>query len=86
MWRSKSRQVEGGRGYKVAIYRHDIHATFRNVIEAWQQDKRFRVFFIRKLTGVPSSAPRWERPPVTRATVDHPFESVIIDDPALAQL
>ena len=86
MWRSKRRQVEGGRGYKVTIYLHDTPATFRNVIEAWQQDEPFRAFFIDLLSGMPLEAYRWETPPVTAAAIDQPFEFVVVDDPALAQL
>jgi hypothetical protein len=86
MWRSKSNQVEGGRGYEVTIYRHDTPASVRDVIEAWQDDRAFRTFFIKLLADAPFEAYRWETPPVTRSSIDQPFEFVVVDDPALAQL
>ena len=86
MWKAQAERVENGRGYTVTIHRDNAPATGRHVIDAWQQDATFRAFFIELLNEMPFEAYRWETPPVTAAAIDQPFEFVVVDDPALAQL
>src|SRR5207248_1989453 len=49
-----------------------------------QCDEVFRSFFINILTDAPYAVFRWETPPVAAASVDRPFEFVLLDSPGLA--
>ncbi len=59
--------------------------TYSSVLDLWEQDVAFRSFFNARLAESPFSAFRWETPAVTAATVDRPFEFVLIDSPSLAR-
>ncbi len=57
--------------------------AFGDVVDRWRSDASFRAFFSTVLADVPHDAYFWETPPVTRATLERPFEFVAIDGPAL---
>jgi hypothetical protein len=54
------------------------------VLELWHGDTAFRDFFNRVLAEVPFAAYFWETPPLSRASIERPFECVLVDSPALA--
>ncbi|MGH6609301.1 MAG: DUF6940 family protein, partial [Burkholderiaceae bacterium] len=58
--------------------------THAQVIEGWKEDREFRAFYISLLGGAPFEAMFWESPPLTRASVDRPYECVLVNSPALA--
>ena len=60
--------------------------TFVQVVRRWDGEAAFRTFFSRTLAEAPHRAFLWETPPVTRATIDKPFEFVLVDSPALAAM
>ena len=49
----------------------------------WQRDAGFRSRYLSVLADAPFAAYRWETPPVTRQTVDRPFEFILFDAPEL---
>lgn len=65
------------------LVREDRPATFTEVIDGWCTDRDFCEWFAAVLAGSAFSAFRWETPGVTKATVDRPFEFVLLDAPAL---
>ena len=66
--------------------RTSFDATYAEVVELWRDDAGFRRFFRSTLTESPFDAYFWETPPVTRATIDEPFEFVLVESSALARM
>ena len=60
--------------------------TYREVLRLWRADRAFRDVFLRALADEPHAAFFYETPPVTRDTLDRPYEHVITDAPALVSL
>jgi len=61
----------------------DSPVTYREVLELWTSDPSFRHYFTQLLADSPIAAYRWETPPVTVATLDRPFEFVLLPCPRL---
>jgi len=57
--------------------------TVERAIRLWKEDESFRTYFNQLLADSPFTAFRWENPPLTRASVSHPFEFVLIDRPSI---
>lgn len=85
MWSSSLEQLESGRILKVCIHRQEAALRYLDVLRLWQQDAGFRSFYLALLAGAPFSAYRWETPPLTTASLDQPFEFVLLDSPGLAR-
>lgn len=85
MWTTRSEKLADGRGIRVAIDLDAVPASYAEVLRRWQHDAGFRSFFIALLADAPFAAFRWETPPITAATVDRPFEFVLLDSPELAR-
>ena len=86
MWKSKRELIDGNRIHKISIFTGDKQITYSEVIELWQHDSSFRMFFISLLADAPMSAYFWETPPVKEASVDREFEFVLVDSPKLADI
>ena len=86
MWKSKRELLDSDRIHKIAIFVDDKQTTYSQVIELWQQDNKFREFFISLLADTPMSAYFWETPPVSQSTLNKEFEFVLIDSPKLADI
>lgn len=82
-WRVRTEELGEGRGYRVAIDQEGVEVSRGDVIAYWQDEPTFREFFNNILSGTPLDAFRWETPPVTRETLDRPFECVLLDAPEL---
>lgn len=63
--------------------RLEVSSTVRGVLHALRDDEAFRLGWNAALAEVPFGAYRWETPRLTTATLDDPFEAVIVDDPGL---
>lgn len=83
MFASHSQQLFNGRVIKFTIEKDSSPASYAEVIGHWQNNSDFRAFFIDLLLDSPFPAFRWETPPVTTATLDQPFEFVLIDSPEI---
>lgn len=55
-------------------------------LRLWAESPEFRAFHSRTLAGDAYAAFFWEMPPLTRATLDQPFECVLVDAPALTRI
>jgi hypothetical protein len=64
-------------------YADNSPVTYRDVLHLWQNDEAFRTYFTQLLAASPIAAYRWETPPVTKATLDRPFEFVLLPCPGL---
>ncbi|MCP4408550.1 MAG: hypothetical protein GY807_12455 [Gammaproteobacteria bacterium] len=84
MWTSRITQLSNSRGIKFAIDIGSLPISYADVLTRWENDADFRKFFIGLLVDSPFSAFRWETPPITIATVNCPFEFVLLDSPYLA--
>jgi len=60
--------------------------SFREVIELWGDRLEFREYFTKLISESSFEAFFWETPPVTRETLDRPFEFVLVQAPSLLQL
>lgn len=83
MWAIPGTAEPTARLVRSTVIRDGREATFRDVIAAWQSDPAFRTRFNDVLAAMPFPAFRWETPAVTRATVDRPFEFVVLEAPEL---
>ena len=84
MFASRANAADGGRTQRVVMLHDGRELRYSEVIAAWQQDHAFRDPFIATLTAVPFDAFFWETPPVSVATIEQPFEFVVVDSPSLA--
>ena len=62
----------------------DRALSVSDTLAAWRTDERFTAGFAKLLAGIPFDAFLWETPPMTRATLDRPFEFTVTDCPALS--
>lgn len=84
MWTSYRSELPSRRGLQIAVNLDSRPAKFAEVIESWRLDATFRSWFSQLLGGTPYQDFRWETPAVTLATVERPFEFVVLDSPGLA--
>ncbi len=84
MWNTSIESQDGGRVQQLAIHADNGVLSYAAVLAGWCTDPGFRTFFNRLLADAPFAACFWETPPVTRATLEQPFECVVVDSPALA--
>jgi len=84
MWSARTTRLPDGRTIRCSIDVGPSPISCGDLLDLWQSDANFRIFFMRMLGAVPFSAFRWETPAVTCATVNQPFECVLLDSPDLA--
>lgn len=68
---------------KHSLYVEDRPLTYAHFLRLAHVDDSFRDFFIALLFDAPFAAFRWETPPITAATLQRPFEFVLLDCPDL---
>ena len=59
----------------------DAILSYSTVLDLWQSDPGFRDHFTALLNDSPFSGYRWETPAITDATLDRPFEFMLINTP-----
>lgn len=76
MWQSQIETIQSNRilKYRLKCDRHKL--TYLEVIELWQSDRDFNVFFNSLLARCPFAAYFWETPPIKLSTVNQEFEFV----------
>lgn len=84
MWNVDIEVLNTGRTRKLSIRRKEQPISYEQTLTYWQNDTEFRSFFIDLLSEAPFPAYFWETPPLTTATVQRPFEFVLVDSPPLA--
>jgi hypothetical protein len=70
---------------RIGLLQNASPASYRAVIDGWRTDAGFRTWFNGQLASSDFVAFRWETPPVTDLSVDHPFQFVLLDAPSLAR-
>ena len=85
MWTSQQNKLPDGRGLRFTIELDSRPANCAEVMRAWVDDAHFRDLFNALLAEASYAAFRWETPAVTAATVNKPFEFVMLDSPGLAR-
>lgn len=85
MWTTRTAQLHNDRGIKVAVDFDSSPISYLQVLRLWQQDPDFRAWFNRQLADTPFDTFRWETPAVTTATVNRPFEFVLLERSELAR-
>lgn len=83
MWSTRREELSSGRVLKFAVELDGKPIAFRDVLQRWQVDTKFREFFIGLLAQAPFMAFRWETPPLSEANAQQPFEFVLLDSPDL---
>ncbi len=83
-WFATTGALDGGRVRRLTISIDSKALSCRDVCDLWQQDTGFGIFFSKTLAAIPFDAFFWEVRPITMASVDAPFECVIVDSPALS--
>jgi len=85
-WTADIRPKRDGRVQQFFVRGANGPLLYSEVLALWRDDAPFRDHFNGLLADSPYSAFRWETPAVTAATVDRPFEFVLLDSPGLAPL
>jgi Family of unknown function (DUF6940) len=86
MWSALEERLSNRRGLRISITNGSSVMTFADVLHGWRYDAAFRSFFIELLAAAPFAEFRWETPPITAASVNRPFEFVLLDSPGLAAI
>lgn len=84
MWQSQIEWLNDKRISKISIFLDNEPLRHWEVIQLWQQDQSFRLFWIDLLASASFTAYFWETPPITLSTVERAFEFVLVDSPRLA--
>ena len=85
-WDALIDSLNRGRVRRVGVLRDREPVSYAEAIEAWTGDEGFRSFFIGTLLDAPYNAYFWETPPITQQIATRPFEFVLVESPALADL
>jgi len=62
---------------------NDMPLSFASALKLWQHNVEFRDLITSQLVNSPFRAFRWETPPLITATLNRPFEFVLVDSPDL---
>lgn len=83
MWRLHLQQISPDTT-RTILSDDSSELSFRQTIELWQANEEFRKFFTAAITGSSFEAFFWETPPVTKRTLDRPFEFVLVASASLS--
>ena len=83
-WDATYETLDAERARRYVLAREGQAVTYGETMAAWRGDAPCRELFTRLLADVPFPAFYFETPPVDAATLDRPFEFVVIDSPLLA--
>jgi hypothetical protein len=82
-WQVECEELQTGWTRKYRLVSGGVPLSWDEVLGRWQSDAAFRNFFLRALADAPFAAYRWETPPLTRQSLNRPFEFVLLDSPGL---
>lgn len=78
-------QLEPGRITRHTVHENGTRLSYSEVMDRWITDSQFCQAFIELLNASPYEAYRWETPPVTKETIERPFEYAMISSPGFAK-
>jgi hypothetical protein len=84
MWESRVETLDDHDVRRVTVLSDGKCLSYPDVLHHWQHDLRFRKYFESLLSEAPFPAFFWETPPVAEATLDQPFEFVLVSSSDLA--
>ncbi len=82
-YRTQEEKVDDDISRKYKLWQGDSQIQFNHFLDLIKEEKTFRSFFIDLLSEVPFHAYHWETPPVTKSTVNKPFEFVTTRTPRI---
>ncbi|TCK18263.1 hypothetical protein DFR30_1539 [Thiogranum longum] len=86
MWHMIQEQLQPGSTDPYRITADDGSVlSYAQVIEHWGNNTSFALFFSKQLAASAFEAFLWETPPITRDSLQRPFEYVLVDSPRLAR-
>lgn len=83
MYQFKKTVLSKGKSFKYKIYQQEQQLRYKDFISLLKLNEHFRSSFITILSDIPFSAYQWETPPVTKSTVEQPFEFAIYNSPGI---
>ena len=86
MWTTRVKPVPRGLIVKVVHENELTPLAYGDALSLMQESAAFRTLMISELARAPFEAFRWETPPVNLASVDRPFEFVLLDSPGLIKV
>lgn len=81
MWQTHDESINNGKRFTVISDLAPV--TYKDVLNLWQFDADFREYFTSSLANSEYTAYRWETPPISLASINRPFEYVLLDSPGL---
>ena len=78
-----NREAINDRTDRYRLFSNGSAVTYRQALSFWQEKPEFTACFTATLVDSRFQTLRWETPPITRDTVDQPFEYVLLDSPWL---
>ncbi|MFZ1401167.1 MAG: hypothetical protein WAS33_29955 [Candidatus Promineifilaceae bacterium] len=84
--KAKIEVLQDGRIHHHTLLDGERPFTTQQILQNWQTNEKFRSFFINLLANAPFEAYFWETPPITQATLERPFEFVLVNAPQLARV
>jgi hypothetical protein len=73
--------VAAGRVTRYTLNEGPQALSYRRALDLLAGDAGFRGYLSRLLADASFTSFRWETPPITHATIDRPFEFVLVNDP-----
>lgn len=83
MWQVREQAEAGGQALILSFYRYELCLSYRQVLDAWCNDPRFRELFMLQIRKAPFTALRWETPAVSSASLEREFACVLLASPTL---
>jgi len=85
MWQAFLEESQTGQAFRYRIAAQGDALTYGEAIDLWAGSAGFRSFYSTLLAEIDVDAYFWELPPVTRKSLDQPFEFVLIASAQLAR-
>lgn len=83
MYQFQKRILHEGQSVKYTLSQEEEQLQYIDFITFLQEDKTFRSFFLDLLSDISFHAYQWETPPVTKDSLDQPFEFVVTNNPGI---
>ena len=79
MWSSEITSLPGHQGQHVRLYHQGEAVSYARLLEALVEDSAARALLLQVLASAAYAAYYWEVVPVCKASLDRPFECVLLD-------
>lgn len=84
MWKSEIETLDAKKTQQIKFFIANRQLSYNEVIQGWKNDAAFRDFYVSLLVQAPFQAFFWESPAVTWASINQPYEFVLVDSPSLS--